>query len=734
MLSRSSIWITTLLMGFTGVQSGCGAVDPSAPEAPRTEQAEQPLLTGERALFSASAVPAVAAANDSAAVELGLRFRSDAPGQIKGVRFYKGAGNTGTHTGSLWSASGTLLATATFQGETASGWQEVRFTTPVNITADTNYVVSYHAPAGHYAATSNGFASALDAPPLHAPASVTGGGNGLYRYGASGFPTDTFQATNYWVDVAFQPNDTTPPTAPTNVVASPNSSTAIDLTWYASVDGNGEMQGNARAHLVYRGSLLLAELPGTTTSYRDTGLTPATAYQYTVRGRDAAGNVGPASATVTATTLASSVCNPCSLWNVVTGDPQFENADATPTEVGLKFHTDVAGTVTKVRYYKASGDIGPHVGHLWSATGTLLGTTTQAPGETSFGWRELTFPTPVALAANTTYVVSYFATAGRYAISTNYFSNAGVDMPPLHAPSAVAAGGNGVRRLNGSGFPSDAWLNTNFWVDIAFVPATGDASPVDLSVQHDFPAGSGVRGEALSYDITVTNHGTRAATNLSLDVPVPAGLAPFAFTPTASVGTCGYWTSNTMHCDITSLPAGQDAVVRMTLVPSLAGTFQFQATVTASETDNVPGNNTSTVTIPVGPASNLVTFDTFDGADEAITGPHGPFYFVQNKWYLASPWGGFTTKSVSFNGGGVNQGELSIYGERNIVGLDAFTWDTGATLTLSCFNQPTRIFTLTPGQVTHVVTNWQGTCSYVTLATSNGWDTNFDNIELTPLP
>ncbi|MCY1042074.1 DUF4082 domain-containing protein [Corallococcus sp. bb12-1] len=734
MLSRSSFWITSLLLGFTGIQTGCGAGEPSATDAPRTEQAAQPLLTGERALFGASEVPAVAAANDSAAVELGMRFRSDAPGQLKGVRFYKGAGNTGTHTGSLWSATGSLLATATFQGETASGWQEVRFATPVNITADTNYVVSYHAPAGHYAVTSNGFASALDAPPLHAPASGTGSGNGLYRYGTSGFPTDSFQASNYWVDVAFQPNDTTPPTAPTNVVATPNSSTAIDLTWYASVDGNGEMQGNARAHRVYRGSQLLAELPGTTTSYRDTGLTPATAYTYTVRGRDAAGNVGPASATVTATTLASSTCNPCSLWNVVTGDPHAINGDATPAEVGLKFHTDVAGTVTKVRYYKSGMDTPPAVGHLWSATGTLLGTTVQAPVESGFGWRELAFTTPVSLAANTTYVVSYFAPGGYYAITSSYFSSAGVDMPPLHAPSSVAAGGNGVRHLNGSGFPSDTYYNANFWVDVAFVPATGDASPVDLSVQHDFPAGAGVRGQALSYEVTVTNHGTRAATNLSFDIPVPAGLAPYAFTPEASVGTCGYWVSNIMHCDITSLPAGQDAVIRMTLVPSVAGTFQFQATVTASETDNVPANNTSTLTIPIGPATNVVTFDTFDGEDGPLTGIHGPFYFVQNHWYLASPWGGFTTKSVSFNGGGMNQGELSIHGPRTVVGLDAFTWDAGATLTVSCFNQPTRTFTLTQGQVTHVVTNWQGTCSYVTLATSNGWDTNFDNIELSPLP
>ncbi|WP_244219453.1 DUF4082 domain-containing protein [Corallococcus interemptor] len=719
-------------MGFTCLQLGC---NPSQPETPRTDEAAQPLLTGERALFGDSAVPAVAAANDSGAVELGVRFRSDAPGRIMGVRFYKGAGNTGTHTGSLWTASGSLLATATFQNETASGWQEVRFATPVTISADTNYVVSYYAPAGHYAVTSNGFASALDAPPLHAPASGTGGGNGLYRCGTSGFPADSYQASNYWVDVAFQPNDTTPPAAPTNVAATPNSPTAIDLTWYASVDGSGETQGNARWHLVYRGSQLIAELPGTTTSYRDTGLTPSTAYSYSVRGRDAAGNVGPASATVTATTLAStSNCNPCSFWNVVTGDPHGINGDATPAEVGLRFHSDVAGTVTKVRYYKSGANTPPAVGHLWSATGTLLGTTVTAPVESGFGWRELAFPTPVSIAANTTYVVSYFAPGGYYGITSNYFTSAGVDMPPLHAPSALTPGGNGVRHLNGSAFPTETYYNANFWVDVAFVPATGDASPVDVSVRHDFPAGTGVRGEALDYDITVTNHGTRTATNLTLDVPVPAGLAPFAFYPTTSAGSCGYWTNDVMHCEFTSLSAGQSAVVRMTLVPSVAGTFQFQAIVTASETDNVPGNNTSTLSIPIGASTNLVTFDGFDGADAAITGAHGPFYFVQNKWYLGSPWGGFTTQSISFNGGGVNQGQLSIYGARTVVGLDAFTWDSGATLTLSCFNQPTRTFNLTPGEVTHVVTNWQGSCSSVTFATSNGWDTNFDNIQLSPLP
>ena len=50
--------------------------------------------------------------------------------------------NTGTHVGNLWTTSGTLLATGTFSGETASGWQQLNFTTPVDITAGTTYVAS----------------------------------------------------------------------------------------------------------------------------------------------------------------------------------------------------------------------------------------------------------------------------------------------------------------------------------------------------------------------------------------------------------------------------------------------------------------------------------------------------------------------------------------------------------------------------------------------------------------
>ena len=135
-------------------------------------------------------------ATDTSAVNLGLQFRASSSGYVTGVRFYKESDNTGSHIGSLWSSTGTLLASGTFSGESATGWQELVFTTPIAITAGTTYVVSYHTDAGHYAITSNGLASAVTNPPLTALAS-----GGVYAYGSANlFPSNSFNASNYWVD------------------------------------------------------------------------------------------------------------------------------------------------------------------------------------------------------------------------------------------------------------------------------------------------------------------------------------------------------------------------------------------------------------------------------------------------------------------------------------------------------------------------------------------------------
>jgi probable HAF family extracellular repeat protein len=154
-------------------------------------------------LWGEDARPAVLEDADDAAVELGVRFRTEVPGFVTGVRFYKGPGNTGEHTGTLWSSTGERLATGTFADETDSGWQELTFALPVAVEADTTYVASYHTDVGRYAVDEHYFEQEVRRGPLVAPRDGVDGANGVYRYGASAFPDKSHAASNYWVDVRF---------------------------------------------------------------------------------------------------------------------------------------------------------------------------------------------------------------------------------------------------------------------------------------------------------------------------------------------------------------------------------------------------------------------------------------------------------------------------------------------------------------------------------------------------
>jgi hypothetical protein len=150
--------------------------------------------------------------NDALSVELGVKFQVDVSGFITGIRFYKGTTNTGTHVGHIWSSNGTSLATATFANETASGWQEVTFSSPVPVAAETTYVASYHANGGHYAHDDDYFITdGQNNGSLHALQDGSDGANGVFKYSASPtFPNNGFNSQNYWVDVTFRPNPPPP--------------------------------------------------------------------------------------------------------------------------------------------------------------------------------------------------------------------------------------------------------------------------------------------------------------------------------------------------------------------------------------------------------------------------------------------------------------------------------------------------------------------------------------------
>jgi chitodextrinase len=91
--------------------------------------------------------------------------------------------------------------------------------------------------------------------------------------------------------------DTTPPTPPTGLTATAASSSEVDLSWNASTDNVA-----VTSYVVSRGGTSVCTVPALSCS--DTGLSPATTYGYTVRARDAAGNVSAASSTVSVTTPA----------------------------------------------------------------------------------------------------------------------------------------------------------------------------------------------------------------------------------------------------------------------------------------------------------------------------------------------------------------------------------------------------------------------------------------------
>jgi hypothetical protein len=173
--------------------------------------------------WSPTAAPAQVDSGDTNSVELGVRFRADFDGYITGIRFYKASTNTGTHVGNLWTSAGSLLATATFSNETASGWQQVNFGSPVAVTANKTYVASYFAPAGHYSYSILYFQNGpSNAPPLHLLQDGTDGSNGLYSYtSTSAFPRSSFQSDNYWVDVVYVPAASMPG-APPALLTSPS--------------------------------------------------------------------------------------------------------------------------------------------------------------------------------------------------------------------------------------------------------------------------------------------------------------------------------------------------------------------------------------------------------------------------------------------------------------------------------------------------------------------------------
>ena len=137
-------------------------------------------------------------------------------------------------------------------------------------------------------------------------------------------------------------------------------------------------------------------------------------------------------------------------------------SDTSAVQVGVRFSSSVAGTVTGIRFYKGTANTGTHQGYLWTSTGTLLATVTFSR-ESASGWQSATFDTPVTIQPGVEYRASYHSTVGRYAVDLGGLHNA-VSSPPLSTPAT------GGVYLYGTAYPANPSPH-NYWVDVFFVPA-----------------------------------------------------------------------------------------------------------------------------------------------------------------------------------------------------------------------------------------------------------------------
>ncbi len=166
------------------------------------------MSVSRRATYSLfNTTPSNFATTDTAAYEMGTRFVATVPGDVVGLRYYRGpAVGSVTRILRLWEAAGTFLGSVTVTSTSGPGWIVGALATPITLTVGAEYVASYNkATEMDYASDSGFFATAHTGPGgiLTAPS----GGNGIFNSGTGpgNFPTETFNSTNYYADVIFRP-------------------------------------------------------------------------------------------------------------------------------------------------------------------------------------------------------------------------------------------------------------------------------------------------------------------------------------------------------------------------------------------------------------------------------------------------------------------------------------------------------------------------------------------------
>lgn len=435
-------------------------------------------------LFAPTALPAATETGDATDYELGTRFTASKSGEVASLRYWRGvpdADDTDIRTLNLWDSTGALLASETVtSGAGQSGWQVGVLSSAVQVTANATYTVSY-GTTQNYAFSSNYFGTPQTGPDGILTASQ---GAGVYAAGTPGvLPTQSYQNSNYWVDVGFRASDAPnqPPAftlAGTSFTVPENRTTAATIT---AIDPDGDnfvfavAGGNDAAAFNINGTSGLLSFAATPDFEAPQDLNLDNIYEVLLSISDGINPAVTQAITVEVTDVVDETAPVlASLFGVTDAPAQIITSDSTDYELGVEFAAATNGEVTALRYWRGdldAGDTDTRTLNLWTGTGTLLASASVTSTPSQSGWQTATLATPVALTANDPYVASY-GTTQNYAFSGNFFATDWVGADgTLTAPASVGPTGNGVFSAGTTGlFPESSYNASNYWVDLYFDP------------------------------------------------------------------------------------------------------------------------------------------------------------------------------------------------------------------------------------------------------------------------
>src|SRR4051794_7253416 len=126
-----------------------------------------------------------------------------------------------------------------------------------------------------------------------------------------------------------------------------------------------------------------------------------------------------------------------------------------------------------------------------------------------------------------------------------------------------------------------------------------------------------------------------------------------------------------------------------------------------------------------------INFNDRSGPIQQLNGqyPSGVINWGTAQWVTSPPWRKLTSVSISFNGATPRSATFSFVSPRRLISLVAYNGGTSSTtITVSCSGQPNAQAVIAPDTLTTITTSWTAACSPVSIASTNGWNTNYDDL------